>query len=298
MSGMHRDRLNRSGKFRKIRHVIQICSAVFFNGYIAGLRNGRIFTGKTKLFCVPVLNCYSCPAALGACPIGSLQAVLGTAGGRFPFYVLGILMLFGVILGRAVCGLLCPFGLLQDLLSRIPVRKVSVPGKADCLLRYVKYVILTLFVILLPAFFTDGTGGSVPWFCKFICPAGTLEGGIPLLILNPDLRSLAGPLFMWKMLLLAVTVTGAIFIRRFFCRYLCPLGAFYSLFSKFSLIRMKADRASCIECGKCSEVCPMSIDPVQQINGTECILCGRCGDACPSSAISYDLPVLTESSRK
>ena len=125
MSGMHRDRLNRSGKFRKIRYVIQICSAVFFNGYIAGLRNGRIFTGKTKLFCVPVLNCYSCPAALGACPIGSLQAVLGTAGGRFPFYVLGILMLFGVILGRAVCGLLCPFGLLQDLLSSVTLDRVS-----------------------------------------------------------------------------------------------------------------------------------------------------------------------------
>ncbi len=290
MSGMHRDRVRSSVSRQKIRTVIQLCSAVLFNGFLSGLKNVRIFTGKTKSFCVPVLNCYSCPAALGSCPIGSLQAVLGSAGGRFPFYVLGSLMLFGVLLGRLICGLLCPFGLIQDLLSRIPVKKVSLPEKADRHLRYVKYILLAVFVIALPAFLRDDSGSSLPWFCKFICPAGTLEGGIPLVLFNKDLRSLIGPLFWWKVLLLASILAAAVFIPRFFCRYMCPLGAFYSLFNRFSLVRMSVNTDSCISCGKCREVCPMSIDPVHQISGAECILCGRCRDACPASSISLDLP--------
>ena len=297
MSGMHRDRIKTSGSSQKVRSVIQVCSAVLFNGYLTGLKRGKIFTGKTKSFCVPVLNCYSCPAALGACPIGSLQAVLGSSGSRFPFYVLGSLMLFGVLLGRAVCGLLCPFGLIQDLLSKIPVKKISIPKKADRLLRYVKYLILAVFVILLPAFFRNDPGGSFPWFCKYICPAGTLEGGIPLMLLNPGLRDLAGPLFWWKVILLAAVLTAALFIPRFFCRYLCPLGAFYSLFSGFSLVRMTVDKESCVVCGKCSGACPMSIDPVKQISGAECILCGRCRDVCPVSAISLNLPQHSDGSK-
>ena len=291
MSGMHRDRMKASGRIQKIRIIIQLCSAVLCNGYLAGLKRGRIFTGKTKAFCVPVLNCYSCPAALGACPIGSLQAVLGASSGRFPFYVLGTLMLFGVLLGRLVCGFLCPFGLIQDLLAKIPVKKISVPKNADRLLRYLKYIVLAVFVILLPAFFRNGLGASLPWFCKYICPAGTLEGGIPLMLLDPGLRDLVGPLFWWKVLLLAVILAGAVFIPRFFCRYMCPLGAFYSLFSRFSLVRMTSDRRTCISCGRCGEVCPMGIDPVHKISGAECILCGRCKDVCPASSISYDIPL-------
>ena len=115
MPGMHRNRLK--GRISRQR-VIQLAAAVLFNGYVIGFGKGRIFTGKSKAICVPVLNCYSCPGALGACPIGALQASLGGMKHHFPFYVLGMLMLFGIVLGRVVCGLLCPFGLVQDLLDR------------------------------------------------------------------------------------------------------------------------------------------------------------------------------------
>ena len=111
------------------------------------------------------------------------------------------------------------------------------------------------------------------------------------MLLDPGLRDLVGPLFWWKVLLLALILAGAVFIPRFFCRYMCPLGAFYSLFSRFSLVRMTADRKTCISCGRCREACPMGIDPVHQISGAECILCGRCKDVCPAASISYDLPL-------
>ena len=145
MKGPKRPRLS-------FQRTIQLLAAVLFNGYAAGFLKGRIFTGDSKAFCVPVLNCYSCPGALGACPIGSLQSVLGDRRSGFPFYVLGTLMLFGVVLGRAVCGLLCPFGLVQDLLHKIPVKKVKVPTLIDRPARYTKYVILLVMVVLLPAF--------------------------------------------------------------------------------------------------------------------------------------------------
>ena len=266
---------------------------VFFNGYAAGFTNRKLYAGRGKMFCVPVLNCYSCPGAWGSCPIGSLQAVLNHR--RFPFYVLGTLMLFGILLGRVICGLLCPFGFVQDLLNKIPHRHFHPGGdgkagsffrKADHVARYFKYVVLILLVILLPAFAADPNGVLPPYFCKYLCPAGTLEGGIPQLLLHPELRKLAGVLFGWKMLILILVVIGAIFIPRFFCRYLCPLGAFYSLFNRMSFFRMAVDSARCIRCGECLQVCPMKVDVLKDINSAECIRCGRCSAHCPVDAIS------------
>jgi len=286
---MHRDRLKDSPSKRSVvRRVIQICCAVLFNGYAAGFAGGKIFTGKTKYFCVPVLNCYSCPGALGSCPIGSLQAVIGGSGGKFPFYVLGTLMLFGVAMGRLVCGLLCPFGLIQDLISKIPVKKVDVPQRADRVLRKVKYAVLAVFVVILPVFAADGMGTGIPWFCKYICPAGTLEGGIPLILSNSMLRDLAGWLFSWKVLLMAAILAACAFIPRFFCRYICPLGAFYSLFNKFSLCRIELDRDRCISCLRCEKACPMAVKVTADPNSAECIRCGRCIDVCPTGALSAD----------
>lgn len=206
------------------RRVIQLAAAALFNGYAAGFQKGRIFTGDSKAVCVPVLNCYSCPGALGACPIGALQTALG-AKHHFPFYVLGTLMLFGVVLGRAVCGLLCPFGLIQDLLHKIPVPKLTVPRRLDRPARTFKYVILAVLVLLLPAFAATDTGIVPPLFCKYLCPAGTLEGGVPLLLSDPNLQKAAGVLFGWKALMLAVILAVSMAIYRPFCKYLCPLGA-------------------------------------------------------------------------
>ncbi len=284
MSGMHRDRLKK-GKLSFQRRV-QLLAAAVVNGYAIGFAKGKIFTGGTKAVCVPVLNCYSCPGALGACPIGSLQAVLGGSSRRFPFYVLGLLMLFGVVLGRLICGLLCPFGLVQDLLCKIPAPKLRVPKKIDKPLRWLKYAVLLVLVVLLPAFAVTDTGVAPPYFCKYLCPAGTLEGGVPLLLANPSLRSLMGALFSWKALVLVVILAACVFIPRAFCRYLCPLGAFYSLFNRFSFYQMKLDKSKCTGCKKCEHACPMAVEVTKGCGGLECIRCGKCRDACPAGAIT------------
>ncbi len=256
------------------------------NGYAAGFLRGKIYTGKSKAVCVPVLNCYSCPGALGSCPIGSMQAVAGGGKHKFSFYVLGTLMLFGTVLGRLLCGFLCPFGLIQDLLYRIPLPKLSMPKAADRLLRYLKYAVLVLLVLLLPVLAVNRFGIGDPWFCKYVCPAGTLEGGIPLILRNEQLKNLADTLFSWKLGILAAVMTGAVFISRCFCRYLCPLGAFYALFNRFALYQMHVSEQACIGCGKCEQVCPMAVDVTKHINGTECIRCGKCKAACPTQAIT------------
>ncbi len=260
------------------RTLIQAVAAVVQNAYIPGFLNGVIYQGKLKLLCVPGLNCYSCPGALGACPIGSLQAALGRYSSG-PAYVLGTLIVFGVILGRLVCGFLCPFGLLQDLLAKVPLPKVKAPRWLDKPLRYLKYVILILLVVLALVM-------AEPTFCKYVCPAGLLEAGLPLTALNPQYAQLRGPLFYLKLTIAAVIVLAALVVYRPFCKYLCPLGAFYGLFNGVGFYRMEVAEARCVRCGRCSAACPMEVDVMRHPNSPECIRCGRCRDACPTQAIT------------
>lgn len=267
------------------RHGIQILWALLTNSYLLGFAQGKIYRGKLKNLCVPGLNCYSCPGAVGACPIGALQAVIGNRNFKFAFYVAGFLMFVGALTGRFVCGWLCPFGLIQDLLHKIPFPKKIKTFPGDRLLRKLKYVILAVFVILMPMFLVDMLGQGAPYFCKLICPAGTLEGGIPLVILNKSLRGAVGFLYVWKNVLLAAVIILSVWIYRPFCKYLCPLGAVYSVFNPISVFRYRVDKEACIHCGACAKVCNMQVNPVENENHPECIRCGDCKKACPTKAI-------------
>ncbi len=240
------------------RHRFQILWAFLTNSYLIGFIQGKIYKGKLKNLCVPGMNCYSCPGALGACPIGSLQAVIGSWNFKFAFYVAGFLVFTGALIGRVVCGWLCPFGLIQDLLHKIPFPKKIKTFRGDKLLRKLKYVILVVFVILLPLFWVDIMGQGAPYFCKLLCPVGTLEGGIPLVLLNKSLRSAIGGLYLWKNVLLAVTIFLSILIYRPFCKYICPLGAIYSLFNSISVFQYRVDENLCIRCSKCKNICPVA----------------------------------------
>ncbi len=267
------------------RHIIQFAYMAITNGYILGFLQGKIFQGNTKVICVPGLNCYSCPGALGSCPVGSLQAVLAGQGNYFSYYVLGFLVLFGVVLGRVVCGFLCPFGLVQDLIYKIKTKKIKVPQKADNILRKVKYAVLLLFVILFPMFLTNQFGLGTPYFCKWICPSGTLFGGIPLIATNESLRQIVGALFSWKLFVLVVVLVLSVLIYRPFCKYLCPLGAFYALFNKVSIIKLNLDEHKCVKCGACNKACKMNVVVTKDINAAECIRCGDCKSVCKYGAI-------------
>jgi polyferredoxin len=269
------------------RLTTQIGFVALSNSYFKGFAEGRIYQGKGKQLCLPGLNCYSCPGALGSCPIGSLQTVIGSRGFNFPFYVIGLLLIFGVVLGRFICGFLCPFGLVQDLLHKIPLRKKlhNLPGEK--FLRFLKYIVLIVFVLLLPLLAVDASGLGTPYFCKFICPSGTLMGGVPLVLLNPLLQQAVGWLYAWKMLILVIVIVLAILLWRPFCRYLCPLGAIYSLFNPIALLRFTVDSDRCTNCRECREACPLHIPVYVKPNHGDCMRCGRCKRNCPNSAIHY-----------
>nr|MCR5213288.1 4Fe-4S binding protein [Eubacterium sp.] len=246
------------------RRYTQLIAAVLYNCNIKGFMTGSIYKGPLKGICSPGLNCYSCPGAVTACPLGSLQTVLLSSKYKVPYYILGTIILMGLFLGRFICGFLCPFGLIQDLIYKLPLPKLK-KNKVTRILSYLKYIILIIFVILIPLV------KLVPGFCKYICPAGTVEAGIPLVTTDSRLQELAGFLFSWKVFILILVLLICMFCYRSFCRFVCPLGAIYSFFAPVSVVGIKVDTDKCINCDKCIENCLMD---VRHVGDRECIHCG------------------------
>lgn len=265
------------------RKIMQLYFALLFNANLKGFVSGNIYKGQSKQFCVPGINCYSCPGAIGACPLGSLQGSF-SADKSTIYYVGGILLLYCVMFGRMICGWLCPFGLIQELLYKIPTPKLK-KSPVTRILSYLKYVILVFFVFIVPITYAF-RDTPLPAFCKYICPAGTIEGGLTLLAnkANASYFSMLGPIFTWKFLMMVSIVVGSIFAFRLFCRFLCPLGGLYGLFNKVSFFGIKLEQAKCIDCGKCISHCKLDI---RHVGDQECISCGECIDVCPTQAISF-----------
>ena len=282
---MGKNKNNLSKITGRMRGWIQAGATLLSNIHLSNFFKGGIYQGSGKAVCVPGLNCYSCPAASGACPIGAFQAVAGSSKFGFSYYITGFLILVGVLLGRFVCGFLCPFGWLQDLLHKIPGRKIST-GRLKPL-TYMKYAVLIGTVILLPALMTNDVGMGDPYFCKYICPQGVLEGALPLAAADAGIRSALGALFTRKLIILmAVGILSVVFYRPF-CKWVCPLGAFYGLMNKVALLGVEVDRGKCVSCGRCAEVCKMDVDITRTPNHGECIRCGKCVTVCPVDALAY-----------
>jgi len=280
-------------KFLKRRNTIQMFATFLTNMHIPNFFKGVLYNGKIKQVCVPGLNCYSCPAATGACPVGSFQAVVGSSKYNFSYYISGILIFFGVMIGRLICGFMCPFGWYQDLLHKIPTKKFSTKNLR--FLTYTKFIVLAVAVILLPIIMTNKAGIALPYFCKYICPQGILEGGIPLSIVDKNIRATLGTLFTWKFTILITITTLSIFVYRPFCKWICPLGAFYALFNKIAIFNYNVDKNKCVSCGKCARVCKMDVDITKNTGDLECIRCGECITACPTKAISTYLAMKKKS---
>jgi polyferredoxin len=275
---MHRNRIaSRINKVSIVRRIAQFISAIGINSYIPDIKNFSIYQGSTKSLCAPGLNCYACPFARTSCPIGSLQHFVVIR--QFPYYILGYIGLVGIAFGRAFCGWLCPFGLLQELIKKITSFRLKIKQSWGIL----KYVVLLVMIPVV--YFTNE-----PWFCK-LCPAGTIEGTFPIMLspLWTELSKLITFRFFIKLAIAIVFILLFVVIRRPFCRYMCPLGAMWGLFNKISFVRMKVDNSRCLKCDLCQEVCPMDIKIYEDPNHFDCIRCLKCVYVCPQKVIEVEV---------
>jgi len=271
--------------------ICQLVSLFFINGHLNIFKTGTIYQGRLKAFCIPVLNCYSCPLALYSCPLGSLQFFVMT--GRVPVYVLSLLLLVGMSVGRMACGLLCPFGFVQDLLFKFGTIRIVIPQR----LVYIKYVLLFLVVFAMSAYF------GLPAFCK-ICPVAVLEAGIPMALINsnvsqklfnPESGKFIGWIFTFKIVFALGLLILAVNIKRPFCRILCPLGALFGLCNRCSNTCIRVDPDLCNKCQLCARKCPVDLNISENPESAECLRCLRCTFC---DAVTVDTRLLTFSLQK
>jgi len=197
-----------------------------FQGFISG----SIYTGNLKTICVPVLNCYSCPALLAPVRSAAYKQSRAARSSISAFTCSDSSLCSGyysVVSSADICALSSAAGSLTQNSDA----EIKVPAKLNRILSFGKYVMLIGVVMLLPFIARNSFGMSDPYFCKYVCPAGTIGGGIPLVVLNPAMREAAGSLFIWKVTLAIAILVLSVFLYRVFCRYLCPLGAFYGSYS-------------------------------------------------------------------
>ncbi len=216
--------------------------------------------------CGSVYHCYACPLALFACPIGVIANF--SALHVVPFIAIGTLLVVGAIVGGFVCGWACPFGLLQDLVAKVPVPKVRLPPWTG----YFRYAVLAGLVLAVPFFFGEGH----PLFICRVCPAGALEGAVPNMVREAAAGGSATGMSTLKWAVLAFIVVAMFVKFRPWCSLFCPLGAIFGVFNRFSAVFLRVSPAKCVQCGACRKMCPVNLAPEKQLNDPLCIRCMQC----------------------
>jgi len=223
--------------------------------------------------CAPVFHCYACPLATFSCPIGVLANF--AALHLFPFVAIGLLVAVGSLFGALLCGWACPFGFLQELAAKVPTPKFDPPRWTA----HLRYVVLIGTVLLIPYFF----GEKHPLFICAFCPAGALEGAVP----NMAKQAAAGQDVLIpnpiKLTVLALFIAAIFFVKRPWCRILCPLGAIFSLFNRASVFFLRLDPGECTHCDQCHKMCEMGIEPEKSPADSRCIRCIDCTECGPAA---------------
>jgi len=259
------------------QRLTQLCSAILYNCGLIGEIPARYISSG---YCVPGLNCRYCPASIAGCPLQFMQRLFAGGPANLPVRAVCWLLLLALAFGRMTCGWLCPFGLLQDLLDKIPAPKIK-KNKWTRRLCCLKYGILAVCIVMIPlVFYLEGH--RVLAFCRYLCPNRDFSNMMMLLATGGRIRSYM--IINYRFVILAVILLLAIFLFRPFCRFICPLGAFYGFFNKIALLPVKVDEAKCVHCNACLQACKMDI---RKVGDRECISCGECKTVCKFDAIHF-----------
>ena len=266
------------------RRLAQICSAVLYNCNLISDIPAKYINSE---FCVPGLNCRYCPASVAGCPLNFMQRLFADGLANLPVRILCWLLLLALAFGRLICGWLCPFGLLQDLLDKIPVPKIQ-KNEWTRKISYLKYVFLAVFIVAVPLGY-QFAGRRFVAFCQWVCPNMPFSNFLMTLSTGGGIRSYM--VFNYRFAVLATIIVLSVFLFRPFCRFICPLGAFYGFFNKIALLSVKVDESKCVHCNACLRTCKMDI---RKVGDCECISCGDCKAACKFGAIRYGWELKTE----
>lgn len=222
------------------------------------------------------------PSIHALCPYGALESLYALLiSGSFiqkiysgTLILLGVTVLIAIFFRRSFCGLLCPFGALQELFARVGLKiwkkRLIIPVRLDKYLRYLKYVSLVLTVVMawrLGRLWMTSYDPYAAYGHITAIPATLAED----------------PLSIVGFILLGVTLIGSFIYDRFFCKYLCPAGAFYAIIGKVSPTSIVRNDETCIHCNLCTKVCPVNLDvaKLDKVTSAECLNCNECVAVCP-----------------
>ncbi len=285
-----------------VRKIIQFLCFVLFNAAVFGLAPLSVI--------LPVVHSLGTPQKTIGDAFTILQKMLYE--NLFPWLPLASFVLAAAVLGRSLCGWVCPFGFIQDLLVYIKKRHAKVSLRTHQSSVNVKYLILavTLFISgTLAVSLAMGVGESyrralgvfAPAPFNALSPSDTLFAILPRIVLESWYglvaeSLLASPLLWARIFILGIFLLLAVYVPRSWCRYACPHGALLAVLNRFSFLGLQRDPVKCTKdgCRQCVEVCPMRIRilelPWEKFSDPECIYCLKCAAACPTNAIKPKFP--------
>ena len=284
------------------RKIVQFLCFALFNAAVFGIGPWSVV--------LPIVHSLGSPQKTVSDAFTVLQKMLYET--VFPWLPIASFVLIAVILGRSLCGWVCPFGFIQDLLAYVKRRHMQVSLRTHQSMVDVKYFFLaaTLFVSgTLAASLAMGVGESyeraigdfAPAPFNALSPSDTLFAILPRIVLKAwygvAVESLLASPFLWvRLFILGVFLALAVYVPRSWCRYACPHGALLAILNRFSFLGLERDPVRCTKdgCRRCVEVCPMKIRilelPWEKFSDPECIYCLKCVEACTTKAIKPKFP--------
>jgi len=295
-------------RIRTLRIISQFVFFLLFNAVLFGF--------EALPLLLPVLQSLGAPSKTVGDAFAAMQYMLYQT--TFPWLPLASFLIIAVLLGRMLCGWVCPFGFIQDILGYIKRKHTEISPRTHKDMIYIKYGILGIVLLIsitisvttlmgIGRSYKNALGVFAQAPFNALSPHDTLFAMLPIMTYNAFSAGLSfqdillgigtlSPLFWVRLAILALVIVFVIFTPRSWCKYFCPVGAIMALLNYFSFLGLKRDVVHCTKesCHSCVEACPMKVPildlPWEKFTHPECIYCLECVDACKTKALKPKFP--------